>query len=131
MAQKPANKRLGTHIEEERAAARDGERTPDTDWYDVIDDGERVEVKSTPKHVENPTESRKGRYQLVADNHERLVDAGGVYDFVLRDHDDRIIDVVTLTAEGVDKLLADNGRKWPDGSKLKILWTDIHDEGAL
>lgn len=123
---RPANKRLGTHIEERRAKAREAQHTPEAEWHDLEDRGTPVEVKSTKKEVTNPTEVRKGRYQLEGENHHQLVEQGGEYDFVLRDSDNKVIRTTTLKASEVEQILVDNGRKWPAGSKLKLRWDVIH-----
>jgi len=124
MAQRPANKRLGTQIEEARAEARDAPHTPEMEFYDV-DDSDPVEVKSTAETV-GEYYQRKGRYQLIGDNHQQLHEAGGVYDFVLR-LDNGDADLVTLTAEEVDAIIHNAGLEWPNGSKLKLRHDLIHD----
>jgi len=123
-----ANKRLGTAIEERRAEARGAEHTPEQEYYDLRDDGTQVEVKSTKRTIQNPNYNRTGRYQLEPENHHELVEVGGVYDFVLRNSENDIVDVRTLAAENVDRLLAANDRTWPTGSKLKLRYDQIHNE---
>lgn len=126
------NKRVGTSIEEYRAKqrGRHAERTPGVDFMDVDDDGTPVEVKSTEVRVavkwDENRSPRRGRYQLKEDNHRNLVDHGGEYDFALRD-DDGLVAERTMTADEVDDLLDANDRTWPENSKLKLSWADIHD----
>jgi len=128
------NKRLGTAAEEQRAEARDGRRTPEA-WFDVEGDSEDVvEVKSTERRLSS---GRRGRYQIKQYNHENLVDHGGVYDFVLRDTDGDSWDLedpddtaatrLSVPASTVEDWRQDRGLKWPDGGKLKLPWTDVHD----
>lgn len=124
------NKQVGTSIEKYRARRRDGQRTPEA-WFDVeAADGTLVEVKSTERRVDiqwaEDRDPRRGRFQLVQENHENLVDHGGEYDFVLRDGDDAVAET-TISAKEVDNLLDENGRTWPAGSKLKLVWSDIFD----
>lgn len=114
-------------MEERRAEARNGRHTPEQEYYDVMDDGTRVEVKTTQRIVKNPNYNRKGRYQLEGDNHQELVEQGGVYDFMLRDDDGEVVEVKTMEAASVDNLLVENDREWPTGSKLKIRWDVIHE----
>jgi hypothetical protein len=126
----PENRRLGVQIEKARARARNGEHVGTEGWFDVEDSGTPVEVKScdvdTATNVNEWTDSRTGRYQLEHDNHRNLADHDGEYDFVLRDGDTEV-DVVTMSAAEVDAWINENNRKWPENSKLKIKWTDIHD----
>lgn len=124
MASRPPNKRLGTKVARDRAEERGAEHTPDAPYYD-IDDDPVVEVKSTKKTIENPSMTRKGRYQIIGDNHEQLVREGGVYDFILRTDDDH--EVKTLAAEKVDQIINDAGLKWPKNSKLKLRYDLIHE----
>lgn len=118
------NKQLGTAIEEYRAEERGGYRTPDQ-FYDVkVPDGPIVEVKSTEQHLAT---GRNGRYQLVEGNHRQLVEAGGVYDFVLRDDQDTAAERIGVPAGEVSGMIEEAGLKWPDGGKLKLTWTYVHD----
>lgn len=127
-ASREQNRQLGVQVEKSRARDRGGEHVGTDGWFDVEDsDGSPVEVKSTEVEVENPTETRPGRYQIDEDNHANLRDHGGVYDFVLRDGDVEV-DVETMTAAEVDDLIDENDRKWPSGSKLKLSWKDVHGE---
>lgn len=121
---RPPNKRLGNKIEEQRAEARDAPHTPGAEFYDV-DDANPVEVKTTAKTVESGDETRKGRYQLIGDNHQKLAEAGGEYDFVLRDGEH--VEVTTKTALEVDQIIDRQGLKWPQNSKLKLRYDLIHD----
>lgn len=124
----PPNRNLGRQVEQHRADARGGEHRPDMDFFDVeASDGTPVEVKSTRRTVENPSVDRSGRYQIVGDNHEELVEQGGEYDFVLRDQNDDELETVTLAAEEVDRIIAENDLKWPTGSKLKLSYHYIHE----
>lgn len=127
---KSANKRLGTHMEERRAEARRAAHTPEQEWHDLEDGDTPVEVKTTKRTVQSGDRERPGRYQLEGENHHQLVEQGGEYDFVLRDSEGDVVDVVTKEAAQVEKLLTDAGRKWPVGSKLKLQWTAIHTERA-
>lgn len=131
------NRRLGVQVEEHRAdqRGRTAEHVGTDGWYDVEDAGTPVEVKSTKKAVkvnwDGSGRTRPGRYQLTHDNHRNLVDHGGEYDFVLMDADgDNQIAAETMPAEDVDKLINELDRKWPEGSKLKLSWKDIHPEVA-
>lgn len=121
---RPANKRLGTKVAKSRADARGAEHTPDAGYFDV-DDEQPVEVKTTARTVESGGETRKGRYQLVGDNHDRLVREGGEYDFVLRRDDGQ--DVATLEASEVDEIINEAGLSWPQNSKLKLRYDLIHE----
>lgn len=122
---RPPNKRLGNKIEEQRAEARDAPHTPEAAFYDV-DDSDPVEVKTTAKTVESGDERRKGRYQLIGDNHQRLAEAGGEYDFVLRDGEETTVE--TKTALEVDQIIDAAGLKWPQNSKLKLRYDLIHND---
>lgn len=116
------NKAIGTQIEKYRAEERGGERTPEA-WFDVEGgDGTIVEVKSTMVRLES---GRIGRYQIEGENHRNLVDHGGVYDFVLRDGD-HIADETTLSASEVERIRKEHNLKYPDGGKLKVPWTYVH-----
>ena len=126
MSTSDQNKRLAEHVEGERADARDAEPAPNGQHYVVVDDGELVEVKTTKREV-GESYRRTGRYQLEESNHEALVDDGGTYDFVLRDDDGLTVEVETMDAGDVDELLRENGRTWPNGSKLKVRWDVIHE----
>jgi len=94
-------------------------------------DGTPVEVKSTEKDVtvnwDGSGRTRPGRYQLEHSNHRNLVDHGGEYDFVLRDGDEEVA-VRTMDAAEVDKLINKENRTWPENSKLKLSYKDIHPE---
>lgn len=117
------NKQVGTSIESYRADARDGERTPDA-WFDVeAADGTLVEVKSTERRL---SYGRRGRYQIERTNHENLVDHGGEYDFVLRDGDSTAAER-TLDASTVEEIRQEHGLKWPNGGKLKLPWSYVHE----
>lgn len=125
-----ANKYLGEHVEEDRADARGGERTPEA-WFDVDDDGTPVEVKSTERRL---SYGRRGRYQIERTNHENLLDHGGEYDFVLRDGSgedgeqyDTAATRIGVDASTVEAWREERGLKWPDGGKLKLPWSQVHD----
>lgn len=122
------NKDLAEHIEEVRQNDRSAEHTPDEEFFDLDDDGDLVEVKTTTRNVENPSGVRTGRYQIEESNHRKLVEAGGTYDFVLRDENDAVLDVETMSAVELDELIEENNRTWPSGSKLKIRHDVIHEE---
>lgn len=117
------NKVLGRQIEQYRARQRGGDVTPEA-WFDVeAPDGTLVEVKSTERRL---AYGRRGRYQIERENHENLVDHGGEYDFVLRDGDGTAIEE-TMDASEVEQLRQDHELKWPDGGKLKLPWSYVHD----
>jgi len=119
------NKRLGTHYDKARAEARGASHTPEAGFFDV--DGETpVEVKTTAETILNPNRKRPGRYQLSAQNHNQLVEAGGKYDFVLR-LDSGGEQVRTLGARKVEEIINEQGLKWPKNSKLKLHQKYIHD----
>jgi hypothetical protein len=118
------NKQLGRSIEKYRARARDGETTPEA-WFDVeASDGTLVEVKSTEVRL---SYGRRGRYQLVEVNHENLLDHGGVYDFVLRDDGETAVERTGVPASTVEDVIDEHDLKWPDGGKLKLPWSYVHD----
>jgi hypothetical protein len=133
MASRSENRQLGVQVEQYRARERgaSAEHVGTDGWFDVEDGDTPVEVKSAEKEVsvdhDGSGRSRPGRYQLEHDNHRNLVDHGGEYDFVLRDGSDTVAERTMMAAE-IDDLIDEQNRKWPDGSKLKILWTDIHPE---
>lgn len=118
------NKQLGRRVEEYRAEQRGGEVVPEA-WFDVEGpNGELVEVKSTNVRL---ADGRRGRYQLERENHENLVDHGGVYDFVLRDDPKTADEIVGKPASEVEELRREHELKWPDGGKLKLPWSYLHD----
>lgn len=126
-----ANQRLGRQVEKHRAKTRDGQHVGTDGWFDVEgSDGTPVEVKSTQKEVtvnwDGQGKTRPGRYQIVKENHQNLVDHGGEYDFVLRDGEGNEIETRTMTAAEVDELIRERGREWPENSKLKLSHRDIH-----
>lgn len=121
------NKRLAEHIEERRAQTRRAEHVPESEYYDLDASGQLVEVKTTKRNVASDAGGRKGRYQIDESNHDQLVEAGGVYDFVLRDDDGDVVDVETRTAEAIDELVDERNREWPTNSKLKIRYDVLHD----
>lgn len=117
------NKTVGRQIEKHRADQRNGEHVPEA-WFDVEDsDGTVVEVKSTERRLAG---GRRGRYQLVEDQHDNLRDHNGEYDFVLRDGDGAVAQR-TMDAEDVEELRQEKDLKWPDGGKLKLPWSYVHD----
>lgn len=124
------NRQLGVSVEKHRARERgpSAEHVGTEGWYDVYDDGP-VEVKSTERRVtvdwNGQGSSRPGRYQIEEDNHANLRDHGGEYDFVLRDGDQTVAER-TMSAAEVDDLLTELDRTWPDGSKLKLSWRQVH-----
>lgn len=121
------NKRLAEWVEEQRRDARDAVEGPNSDFYDLEDGDNLIEVKTTSREVANPNGNREGRYQLEETNHRQLLEADGIYDFVLRDADDAIEDVTTLEAAELEELIDENNREWPENSKLKIRWSQIND----
>jgi len=122
------NKELAEWVEQRRADKRSAEHAPNAAFYDLDAAGTLVEVKTTTRTVVNPAGNQKGCYQIEEANHDRLLDDGGVYDFVLRNGDDEIVDVTTMPASDFDELVDENNREWPSGSKLKVRYDVIHGE---
>lgn len=54
----------------------------------VIEAGQPVEIKAARATISNGSRSRCGRFYITRSQHERLVDAGGIYLFAVYDEDD-------------------------------------------
>jgi hypothetical protein len=133
MASKPANKRLAENIEEQRVNAREGrEHSPHMAFYDWTEpDGTFTECKTTKRMVDSPNGSREGRYQIAEKNHEKLLDNRGRYEFVLRNENNETVEIAGISADKLDELLIKRDREWPNGSKLKIRWTVVHEAAEV
>lgn len=110
-----------------------------TDWYDVVDDGTKIEVKSTEKRIGDDYPA-DGRFRLWADQHRSLLasDASGTawYVFVLFD-DGSLVDVRRCRPSTVTRLVEDVGDgEWDlsghvdrDGAEQqKLPWSEVFNE---
>lgn len=121
------NRKRGLHVETfacERWPARQLTDTPDDlEWADIefeadvdtsiglIPEGTKGEVKSCIPEYEDCY----GKWWIRRRNHERLLEAGGVYVFAVVDPDtDRVLRMGLLDATDVDRLIDD---EWWDAGQ--------------
>lgn len=142
---KNRNAEQGESIEQYRARRRGGEHTPG-EWFDVMDGWQPVEVKSTQRRINTDPElvssPRNGRWRLWRDQHEKMVEQGGEYDFVVIDDDGDddenesgdIWRETTVSADRVSEIIEQNELSWTGAGKhgmpteqVKIPWTYVID----
>lgn len=98
---------------EELAADRYGAEllAPDgPGWYDALAaDGSPIELKACAVRVRDGRSRRRGRWLVRQRSHRELLEADGRYVLGVYDARPRIVAVANVSAERVDRLLADAG----------------------
>ena len=121
------NKAAGTSAEEYIAEQIDGFRTGGM-WYDIETphNGKIHEVKTT---VETLSSGRNGRFRLWRDQHEKYLEEGGEYHFLVDS-----VGYERLSAEEVDEIIEASGVEWTgagghrgEKQQLKLRWPEVFD----